>query len=73
MPDPTLIPVRMLTQFAYCNRLGYMEWVQGEFETSADVEEGAFRHRRVDEPSGPEGGGGGRRRADPRQIGNGLR
>ena len=52
MPEPTLIPVRMLTQFAYCNRLGYMEWVQGEFETSVDVEEGALQHRRVDEPSG---------------------
>ncbi len=62
MPEPTLIPVRMLTQFAYCNRLGYMEWVQGEFETSADVEEGTLQHRRVDEPSGQrkmkEGGDG---------------
>lgn len=52
MPEPTLIPVRMLTQFAYCNRLGYLEWVQGEFETSADVEEGTFQHRNVDVPSG---------------------
>ena len=44
----TLIPVRMLTQFAYCNRLGYLEWVQGEFQTSADVEEGRYQHRIVD-------------------------
>ena len=44
----TLIPVRMLTQFAYCNRLGYLEWVQQEFESSADVEEGLFQHRVVD-------------------------
>ena len=62
MPEPTLIPVRMLTQFAYCNRLGYMEWVQGEFETSVDMEEGTLQHRRVDEPSGQrkmkEGGDG---------------
>lgn len=61
-----LIPVRMLTQFAYCPRLGYMEWVQGEFQSSADVEEGRFQHRVVDEPSGrrkmaedEEGGDGG--------------
>ena len=53
MPEPTPIPVRMLTQFAYCNRLGYMEWVQGEFETSADVEEGTSRRA-----------GGGWRRAE---------
>lgn len=43
-----MIPVRMLTQFAYCNRLGYLEWVQNEFQTSADVEEGTFQHRVVD-------------------------
>ena len=51
-PGDGLIPVRMLTQFAYCSRLGYLEWVQGEFESSADVEEGRFQHRVVDEPSG---------------------
>ena len=53
----TLIPVRMLTQFVYCNRLGYLEWVQGEFQTSADVAEGAFQHRMVD--SGATTGGPG--------------
>lgn len=44
----TLIPVRKLVQFTYCNRLGYLEWVQQEFESSADVEEGLFQHRIVD-------------------------
>ena len=42
------IPVRMLTQFVYCNRLGYLEWVQKEFESSADVAEGQLAHRNVD-------------------------
>ncbi len=47
-----MIPVRMLTQYVYCNRLGYMEWLQGEFETSTDVEQGRFVHRNVDTISG---------------------
>ena len=48
MSTPTLIPVRMLVQFTYCNRLGYLEWIQGEFQSSADVEEGRYQHRIVD-------------------------
>ena len=28
---PDLIPARMLNEFAYCPRLSYLEWVQGEF------------------------------------------
>ncbi len=47
-----LIPVRMLTQFAYCSRLAYMEWVQGEFEYNASVVEGKYQHRNVDTSSG---------------------
>jgi len=46
---PDLIPARMLNEFAYCPRLAYLEWVQGEFEDSADTVEGRFHHRRVDE------------------------
>ena len=49
---PDLIPVRMLTQYAYCKRLAYMEWVQGEFEYNADVADGKYQHRKVDRPSG---------------------
>lgn len=45
---PELIPARMLNEFAYCPRLAYLEWVQGEFEDSADTVEGRFHHRRVD-------------------------
>lgn len=47
-----LIPVRMLTQYVYCNRLAYMEWVQGEFAYNADVTDGKYQHRNVDKPSG---------------------
>jgi len=45
---PPFLPVRMLNEFAYCPRLGYLEWVQGEFADSADTVEGRFHHRRVD-------------------------
>lgn len=48
-PDaPDLIPARMLSEFAYCPRAAYLEWVQGEFEDSVDTVEGKFQHRRVD-------------------------
>ena len=48
-----LVPARMLNEFTYCSRLGYMEWVQGEFADSADTVDGRFQHRRVDKESGP--------------------
>ena len=48
---PDLIPARMLNEFAYCPRLAYLEWVQGEFADSLDTIEGRFGHRRVDQPS----------------------
>ena len=52
-PPPTeLVPARMLNEFAYCPRLSYLEWVQGEFEHSEDTLDGRFQHRRVDRPSG---------------------
>lgn len=47
-----LVPARMLNEFAYCPRLGYLEWVQGEFADSVDTVEGRFQHRRVDRPGG---------------------
>ncbi len=60
---PDLVPARMLNEFAYCPRLAYLEWVQGEFADSVDTVEGRFQHRRVDQPSGslpdtPSGGSG---------------
>jgi len=52
-PDSSeLIPARMLNEFAYCPRLCYMEWVQGEFAHSADTLDGRFQHRRVDRAVG---------------------
>lgn len=50
--DPDLVPVRMLNEYAYCPRLAYLEWVQGEFQDSADTVQGRLRHRRVDEEGG---------------------
>ena len=47
-----LIPARMLNEYAYCPRLCYLEWVQGEFVHSADTLDGRFQHRRVDVPGG---------------------
>ena len=59
---PELVPARMLNEYAYCPRLAYLEWVQGEFADSVDTVEGRFQHRRVDRPSGrlesPSSGGG---------------
>jgi CRISPR-associated protein Cas1 len=48
---PELIPVRMLNEFAYCPRLAYIEWVQGEFADNLETHEGRFAHRRVDRPT----------------------
>jgi len=47
-----LIPARMLNEYVYCPRLCYIEWIQGEFEESADTVEGRHTHRRVDHVSG---------------------
>jgi len=53
-PDlPDLVPARMLNEFAYCPRLCYLEWVQGEFQDNTDTVEGRFQHRRVDVEEGP--------------------
>jgi CRISPR-associated endonuclease Cas1/CRISPR-associated protein Cas4 len=45
---PDLIPVRMLNEFAYCPRLAYLEWVQGEWAENTDTLDGEHVHRRVD-------------------------
>ena len=51
---PELIPARMLNEYVYCPRLFYLEWVQGEFEDSADTIQGRFRHRNVHREVGGE-------------------
>jgi len=45
-----LIPVRMLNEFTYCPRLGYLEWVQGEWAENIETMQGSFGHRNVDKP-----------------------
>lgn len=45
---PELIPASMLAAFAYCPRLCYIEWVQGEQRDSAEIVEGKSWHRWVD-------------------------
>jgi CRISP-associated protein Cas1 len=49
---PDLVPARMLNEYAYCPRLAYLEWVQGDFADSADTVDGRFLHRRVDVETG---------------------
>lgn len=43
-----IIPARMLNEYAYCPRLGYLMWVDGVFADSADTVHGRFVHRNVD-------------------------
>ena len=50
--DLPLLPARMLNEYAYCPRLAYLEWVQGEWADSADTVEGDAVHRRVDKRQG---------------------
>ncbi len=50
--DMPLLPARMVNEYAYCPRLAYLEWVQGEWADSADTIEGRHAHRRVDRPKG---------------------
>jgi CRISP-associated protein Cas1 len=47
-----LLPARMVNEYAYCPRLAYLEWVQGEWADSADTVEGRYSHKRVDKASG---------------------
>jgi hypothetical protein len=43
---------RMLNEHAYCPRLAYLEWVQGDFADSADTIDGRWQHRNVDSEHG---------------------
>lgn len=47
--DIPLLPARMINEFAYCPRLAYFEWIDGEFADNAETTEGRFHHRRVDQ------------------------
>ena len=54
LPGP--LPARMLNEFAYCPRLAFLEWVQGEWAESADTVDGKFQHRRVNREQPGEAG-----------------
>jgi len=45
------IPVRMLNEFTYCPRLGYLMWVDAEWADSHHTVDGRWRHKRVDKAS----------------------
>ena len=49
---PPLVPARMVNEFVYCQRLAYLEWVQGEWVDSSDTVEGRHAHRRVNREGG---------------------
>lgn len=49
---PELVPARMLNEHAYCPRLAYLEWVQGDFAENADTLDGQFQHRNVNVEAG---------------------
>ncbi len=49
---PELLPARMLNEFVYCPRLGFLEWVEGEFADNHFTEDGRYQHRRVDRKAG---------------------
>ncbi len=50
---PDLVPARMVNEVLYCERLMYLEWVQGEFADNHFTVEGRSIHRRVDTSSSP--------------------
>lgn len=45
---PMQVPARMVNEFAYCPRLFFLEWAQGQFEGNRDTALGSFEHRAVD-------------------------
>lgn len=52
VPPPEIVPARMVNEVLYCERLMYLEWVQGEFADNAFTVEGRFTHTRADSPGG---------------------
>ena len=44
IPHPELVPARMLTEFAYCPRLAFLEWAEATFEHNPDTLDGRSCH-----------------------------
>ena len=49
---PDCVPARMVNEFAYCPRLAYIEWVQGDFADNFHTVDGRYAHRAVDREGG---------------------
>ncbi len=49
---PALVPARMVNEILYCERLFYLEWVQGEFAHNEFTADGARVHATSDKPRG---------------------
>jgi len=49
--QPGMMGVRYLSNYAYCPRLFYLQWVEGIFIESAATVSGSSIHRQVDKPS----------------------
>jgi CRISPR-associated protein Cas1 len=47
-----LLPARMLNEYVYCPRLFYLEWIQQDFEDSAETIDGRMKHRVVNKEVG---------------------
>lgn len=50
--SPELVPARMVNEVLYCERLFYLEWVQGEFADNQYTVDGRMVHRRPDRAGG---------------------
>lgn len=48
-----LVPARMINEVLYCERLMYLEWVQGEWADNVFTVDGKAVHRRVDGEAKP--------------------
>lgn len=49
--EPIYVPARVINELLYCERLMYLEWVQGEFADNHFTIEGRAAHRNVDRES----------------------
>lgn len=60
--EPALLPARMVNEVLYCERLFYLEWVQGEWDENYFTADGTAVHARVDSPGRTKG------RAEPNKT-----
>jgi len=51
--DEPLVPARMINEVLYCERLMYLEWVQGQWADNYFTADGRAVHARADKPGKP--------------------